>query len=211
MRFPRTSMTLLICLYAVGTMVNLSHDIRSFVMTIPLLMVQPALFWLLRPDDGAAIAVILLGLRLLMISSVRNSRRTFEESIRIRFEKDDLLLQVEREKETALHALLQAENANRSKSFFMAAASHDLRQPLYAATILCDTLGLHNLPPESSKLLTQQGKALRAASGLFDNLLDLTKFESGASCRRSRPSTSASCLKEVENEFSALCRAKTSP
>ena len=200
--------TLLICLYATGTMINLSHDYRSFRMTIPLLMVQPTLFWLLAGVDGIAIAVILIGLTVLMISSVRNSQRTFEDSVRIRFEKDDLLLQVEREKETALSALQQAETANRSKSFFMAAASHDLRQPLYAATILCDTLGLHNLPAEPARLLVQQGKALKAASGLFDTLLDLTKFESGAVVPTFSPVNVRELLKEVDAEFSALCRAK---
>jgi signal transduction histidine kinase/ActR/RegA family two-component response regulator len=200
--------TLLICLYAIGTMINLSADYRSFRSTIPLLMVQPTLFWLLAGVDGIAIAVILMGLTVLMISSVRNSQHTFEDSVRIRFEKDDLLLQVEREKETALSALQQAEAANRSKSFFMAAASHDLRQPLYAATILCDTLGLHKLPPEATQLLTQQGKALKAASGLFDTLLDLTKFESGAVVPTFAPVNVRELLKEIEAEFSALCRAK---
>jgi signal transduction histidine kinase/CheY-like chemotaxis protein len=199
--------TLLICLYATGTMINLAQDYRSFRLTIPLLMVQPVIFWIDR-HDGLVIAVILVGLTLLMISSVRNSQRNLEDSVRIRFEKDDLLRQLEREKQTALNALQQAEIANRSKSFFMAAASHDLRQPLYAATILCDTLGLHNLPPEPARLLHQQGKALKAASGLFDNLLDLTKFESGAVVPTFTSVNLRELLKEVESEFSALCKAK---
>lgn len=201
-------MTLLICLYSTGTMVNLSHDYRSFRISIPLLMGQPTIFWLLGGAAGIAIAVILIGLTLLMISSVRNSQRIFEDSVRIRFEKDDLLRQLEQEKENAVRALRQAEAANRSKSFFMAAASHDLRQPLYAATILADTMALHTLPEDASRLLAQQMRALKATSALFDNLLDLSRFESGAIEPRFGSVSLRELLREIDAEFSLPCQAK---
>lgn len=180
-------LTLLICLYATGTMVNLAHDYRSFWMTVPLLMAQPIVFWLLHGVDGIAIAVILVGLTLLMVSSVRNSQRVFERSVRIRFEKDE---------------------ANRSKAFFMAAASHDLRQPLYAAKILADTLALQTLPTEIKQLLAQQSRALAAAGGLFDKLLDLSRFESGAITPTVREVHLKEVLNQIESEFSLLCRTK---
>ncbi|HEY4369826.1 MAG TPA: HAMP domain-containing sensor histidine kinase [Steroidobacteraceae bacterium] len=201
-------MTLLVCLYGTGTMVNLAHDYRSFLLSTPLLMGQPALYWLLRGVDGIAIAVILIGLGGLMIASVRNSQRTFDNNIKIRFEKDDLLVQLEHEKETALNALRQAEAANRSKSFFMAAASHDLRQPLYAASLLCDTLALHQLPAEPNRLLMQQRKALTVASGLFDNLLDLSRFESGTIASTVSSVNLVELLRQIEAEFVPLCAAK---
>jgi two-component system, sensor histidine kinase len=201
-------LTLLICLYASGTMVNLAHDYRSFRLTIPLLMVQPVVFWLLRGVDGIAIAVILVGLTLLMVSSVRNSQRVFEGSIRIRFEKDDLLRQLEREKQTVLGALEQAESANRSKAFFMAAASHDLRQPLYAAKILADTMALQALPSDVKELLSHQTRALAAAGGLFDKLLDLSRFESGAITPTLREVHLKEVLNQIKSEFSVLCRTR---
>lgn len=180
-------LTLLICLYATGTMVNLAHDYRSFRLTIPLLMVQPIVFWLLSGTDGVVIAVILAGLTLLMVSSVRNSQRVFEESVRIRFEKDE---------------------ANRSKAFFMAAASHDLRQPLYAAKILAETMALQPLPPDVRQLLAQQTRALAAAGGLFDKLLDLSRFESGAITPDVRAIQLKEVLNQIESEFAVPCRSK---
>jgi signal transduction histidine kinase/CheY-like chemotaxis protein len=189
-------------------MINLAHDYRSFRLTIPFLMVQPVLFWLLHGSTGIVIAVMLAGLTTLMISSVRAAQRVFDETIRIRFEKDELLRQLEREKETALRAQETAEVANRSKSFFMAAASHDLRQPLYAATILCDTLALHTLPPDAAKIVLQQRKALGTASGLFDNLLDLSRFESGTIEPRMAPVNLRELFREVEQEFAPQCAAK---
>jgi signal transduction histidine kinase len=180
-------LTLLICLYATGTMINLAHDYRSFRWTIPLLMVQPTVFWLLRGVDGIAIAVILIGLTVLMVSSVRNSQRVFEDSIRIRYEKDE---------------------ANRSKAFFMAAASHDLRQPLYAAKLLADTMGLQVLSPDVKSLLGQQSRALAAAGGLFDKLLDLSRFESGAVMPSVREVRLKEVFNQIESEFSVVCRSK---
>lgn len=205
---PAYLMTLLICLYGTGTMVNLAHDYRSFRASIPLLMGQPALFWLLQGADGLVISVILGGLCALMISSVRNSQRVFDESIEIRFAKDALLLEVKHEKETALAAQRLAEAANRSKTFFMAAASHDLRQPLYAASFLCDTLALHPLPEEAARLIEQQGKALKVASAQFDNLLSLSRFESGTVRPTVRDVNLAEMLRQIEAEFAPVCTAK---
>ena len=112
--------TLLICLYGVGTMINLAHDVRSVRLSLPLLMGQPVVYWLIFGTEGVAIAVILAGLTYMMISSAGNSQSRFDESITIRFEKDDLVNQLEQEKRNALAALREAEAANRSKSFFMA-------------------------------------------------------------------------------------------
>lgn len=201
-------MTLLICLYGVATTINLAQDYRSVRLTLPMLMGQPILYWLLTGVDGIAISVVLATLLVSMISSARNSYRAFEDSIRIRFEKDELLQQLEREKENALRSLQMAEAANRSKSFFMAAASHDVRQPLYAASILHDTLMLHSMSAEAQKLLTQQGKALATASSLFDNLLDLSKFESGAIEPNITVVQLRELLREIESEFAAVAIAK---
>ena len=200
--------TLLICLYGVGTMINLAHDFRSVWLSLPLLMGQPALYWLIYGEEGIAIAVILLGLTYMMISSAGNSQRQFDESITIRFQKDDLVNQLEQEKRNALASLREAEAANRSKSFFMAAASHDLRQPLYAATILHNALALQALSPDAARLVEQQGKALDVASDLFDNLLDLSRFESGTVKTDLRAIYLDEMLKDLETEFRPQCAVR---
>lgn len=201
-------LTLLIAFYGVGTMINLAHDFRTLRLTLPLLMGQPALYWLLQGFDGLVLAVVLAGLTALMVLSGRNSQQKFDESIRIRFEKDDLLRQLEREQHVAAEALRNAEAANRAKSFFMAAASHDLRQPLYAATILADTLTLHPLEPCVAALVSQQREALGAASGLFDNLLDLSKFESGVVEPAIGTVRLGDVLRQMAIEFGALADSK---
>ncbi len=201
-------MTLLVALYGVGTMINLAHDFRTVRLSLPLLLGQPVLFWAQQGPTGVVIAVILAGLTGLMILSARNSQLTFNESIRIRFEKDAIVAQLEHEQRVAGEALRAAEAANRAKSFFMASASHDLRQPLYAATILTDTLALHPLEPRAAALVSQQREALGAASGLFDNLLDLSKFESGVVEPVLTTVRLDEVLHQMQIEYAALAESK---
>jgi signal transduction histidine kinase len=200
--------TLLISLYAVGAIVNLAHDFTTVKMSLPLLLVQPIAFWLLHGGEGTLIALILAGLGFMMLSLARNSHRNFDATLRIRYEKDQLLRQLEAEQRATTDALAAAEAANRSKTFFMAAASHDLRQPLYAVSILHDALSLHPLGPEPTRLLAQQGVAIKSTSALFDNLLDLSKFESGVV----QPQFGRVCLPdllhELEQEFAPQCAVR---
>lgn len=201
-------MTMLLAIYAVGTMVNLAHDFRSLRASLPLLLLQPIAFWLMRGIEGILIAVIFLGITWIMLSSSQNSMRAFVDSIRIRFDKDDLLGRLEQEKQATQEALQAAEEANRAKSFFMAAASHDLRQPLYAATLLNDTLALHDLPDGAGEVVAKQREALAAATGLFDNLLDLSKFESGVIQPTLNQVPLARVFEQMDTEFRAMAEAK---
>jgi signal transduction histidine kinase len=200
--------TLLIALYAVGAIVNLAHDYSTVKLTLPLLLVQPIAFWLIHGGDGNMIALILAGLGFMMLSLARNSHRNFNESLRIRFEKDDLLERLGAEQRATARALQEAEAANRSKTFFMAAASHDLRQPLYAVSILHDALSLHPLGPEPARLLAQQGVAIKATSSLFDNLLDLSRFESGVVKPQFARVSLDDLLDELQAEFAPQCATR---
>jgi two-component system, sensor histidine kinase len=200
--------TLFIALYAVGAIVNLAHDFTTVKLTLPLLFLQPIIFWLMHGSEGLLIALILAGIGFMMVSLAGNSQRNFNDSLRIRFEKDELLLRLEAEQRATAAALAAAEAANRSKTFFMAAASHDLRQPLYAVSILHDALLLHPHGPEPARLLAQQGVAIKATSSLFDNLLDLSKFESGVIKPQLGRVCLADLLHELTQEFAPQCAAR---
>ncbi|WP_164887348.1 hybrid sensor histidine kinase/response regulator [Hahella sp. KA22] len=201
-------MTLAISLYGVGAMVNLASDYRSFLLSIPLLMGQPILYWSLQGVDELRIAAPLATLTLLMISSVRRSSRTFAESVAMRFEKSALLNKVEAERKKAEEALAAAQEANKAKTYFMAAASHDLRQPLYAVSLLTDTLSYQPLGETAQEIVSKQRQAIEVLRTLFNNLLDLSRFEAG----KFQPSMKALSLDEVmrplEAEFQLLCQAK---
>ena len=74
----------------------------------------------------------------------------------------------------------EAERANRAKSAFLAAASHDLRQPLQALMLLHAVLKRTNTDRRAAKAIESQADALGAMTTLLNSLLDISKLESGA-------------------------------
>jgi len=73
----------------------------------------------------------------------------------------------------------EAERANNAKSRFLAAASHDLRQPLSALSLYVNVLRSH-VAPASQPLLSNLNDCVGSLSELLNNLLDLSKLEAGA-------------------------------
>jgi signal transduction histidine kinase len=199
--------TFAIMLYAIGAMVNLSSDFRSFRLSLPLLLIQPIIYWSMQ-DEGVRIAIPLLVLGALMLTAVRSSSRTFADSVAIRLEKNALLEKIRAENENTRRALEIAEQANRSKAAFMAAASHDLRQPLFAIGVLAETLDMHELPDAAHNVLAKQLHAIAVLRSLFDNLLDLSKFETGKVQVACEAVSLSRVLEPLDNEFSTVCEAK---
>ena len=75
----------------------------------------------------------------------------------------------------------EAESANQSKTRFLAAASHDLLQPLNAARLFTGALAVKPQSDAESRLLSSRiDSALRAAEDLLDGLLDISRLDSGA-------------------------------
>ncbi|WP_247002773.1 response regulator [Aromatoleum buckelii] len=75
-------------------------------------------------------------------------------------------------------AKAEAERANEAKSRFLAAASHDLRQPLAAMTLYLDVLR-QEVPASSQKLVGNLRQCVSSLSKLLTDLLDMSKLEAG--------------------------------
>jgi signal transduction histidine kinase/CheY-like chemotaxis protein len=93
-----------------------------------------------------------------------------------------MLLDISRER--AFEAQLQAARdeaieANRSKSRFLAAASHDLRQPLHAMTLFVSSLTRRLAATENGKTIAHVDQSLRSLRSMIDALLDMSKIEAG--------------------------------
>ncbi|WP_044872372.1 NahK/ErcS family hybrid sensor histidine kinase/response regulator [Pseudomonas sp. LFM046] len=73
-----------------------------------------------------------------------------------------------------------AEAANLSKDKYLAAASHDLLQPLNAARLLVSTLRERELPGSEKQLVERTHQALEGAEDLLTDLLDISKLDQSA-------------------------------
>jgi len=77
------------------------------------------------------------------------------------------------------HARMQADSANVAKSRFLAAASHDLRQPLQTLVLLQELLAKIVVGEKAQKLLGRLDQTLGAMSGMLNALLDINQIEAG--------------------------------
>ena len=127
------------------------------------------------------------------LSFSRRVNRLVAESIRKRFENEALVEALSRQTAIAEAARNAAEAANRSKSQFFAAASHDLRQPLHAMGLFASALQGKVREPEVAHLVGSINASVGALEGLFNELLDISKIDAGVI----RPNVSVFAIGQV--------------
>ncbi len=88
-------------------------------------------------------------------------------------------LELERLNEALRQARREAEDASRVKSQFLAAASHDLRQPFQAMRLFYDLARRQNADPKLDPTLQGLGTALSAGEDLLRALLEVSSLDSG--------------------------------
>src|SRR6516225_1741324 len=98
----------------------------------------------------------------------------------MRYENLDLLGELKTQTESALASRAAAETASRAKSQFLAAASHDLRQPLHAMGLFSAALSAKARDAEMKPLATSIHASVEALECLFGQLLDLSRLDAGA-------------------------------
>ncbi len=79
-----------------------------------------------------------------------------------------------------IEARQDAERANRANSAFLAAASHDLRQPVQALSLLNGALRRTVTEERALEMLNSQNQSLTAMTNLLNSLLDISRLDAGA-------------------------------
>ncbi|WP_185961517.1 ATP-binding protein [Telmatospirillum sp. J64-1] len=101
-----------------------------------------------------------------------------------------------------------AEEADLEKTRFLAAASHDLRQPLQALGMFSATLAERDLPPEERALVGKIQGSLEALESLFDALLDLSRLDAGVVEPVPTTFPINAMLARIAADFAPLAQAK---
>lgn len=105
-------------------------------------------------------------------------------------------------------ALAGAERANASRSRFVAAASHDLLQPLSAAKLFIASIGDDTVAVRSREALQKAQNALGQVEGILAALLDISKLESGRLAVDTGVVVLDQLLGPLRDEFAAIAAAK---
>jgi two-component system CheB/CheR fusion protein len=95
-----------------------------------------------------------------------------------------------------------AQQTNLAKSRFLAAASHDLRQPLQSLALLHGLLLKRTKDVEAKKYLTRMDEILSAMSGMLNALLDIDQLETGNVIPEKHNFSIADVLSILTSEFS---------
>ncbi len=100
------------------------------------------------------------------------------------------------------------EGKEQAKSRFLAAAGHDLRQPLAAANLFIDALKYTTPSPEQGQIIARLDMSMSNFSQLLDALLNVSKLESGTVKPEFMPIDVASILGWLEDIYSPIATEK---
>ena len=131
----------------------------------------------------------------------RTADRATRRSIALKLENDRLVSQLRAESQRALAAQEAAEKADRDKSRFLAAASHDLRQPLHAMGLFLESLQRSPLNDHQLTVLGHAHAASGAAAEMLTTLLDYSRLEAGVVKVRPDAFAVQPLLTALEQEF----------
>ena len=121
----------------------------------------------------------------------------FLEVIHTRFENDDLVVALRREKH-------QVEEASKAKSQFLAAASHDVRQPLHAMSLY---VGMLKEDPGNTAIVRRVDETLSGLEELYSRILEISQLDAGAVEVESGPVDLTRVCDRCIEQYQALANA----
>ena len=140
------------------------------------LVVRIALGGDLHSYQLAGELILIISLTAVLANSYRQA---LQRAIDLKLQADELAAKLRVETLAADAARREAEIANRAKTQFFTAASHDLRQPLHAMGLFAEALRQRVHEPEVAQLVNSINESVDALEGLFSELLDITRIDSG--------------------------------
>jgi signal transduction histidine kinase len=172
---------LIVYSYCLGSVQLLATQRRVFLAFITLALAPTIVR--IASDSGlewhlqlAFILTLLFFLTALMARSYSNA---LAQAIGLKRRTDELAARLQHEMTLADEARRAAEAANRAKTQFVAAASHDLRQPLHAIGLFAEALRQRIRDPEVASLVNSIQESVDALECLFGELLDITRIDTG--------------------------------
>lgn len=110
--------------------------------------------------------------------------------------------------EELIAAKTVAETASLAKSRFLAAASHDLRQPMQAISFFNEALAKTSLSGEQNRLSDYLSQSIQSMGDLLNALLDISKFDAGAVKASPEIIQAAGLANKINAEYSPMAAGK---
>ena len=117
-------------------------------------------------------ALLILVYQLYLVGLSRQIGHVVQEAGRFRYSQDRL-------NQALQQALEAAESSSRAKTQFLAAASHDLRQPMHSMNVLVAALSLKSLDQSAREIVGVLDAVNQSMTRQLDSLLDISKLDAG--------------------------------
>ena len=182
------ALILIVYSYCLGSVQLLATQRKVFLAFISLVLTPTIVR--IASDTAQAwhlqLAFVLTLLFFLTVLMARTYGNALGQAISLKRRTDELAARLRQEmaladeaRRAADEARRAAEAANRAKTQFFAAASHDLRQPLHAMGLFAEALRERIRDPEVASLVNSINESVDALEGLFGELLDITRIDTG--------------------------------
>jgi two-component system, sensor histidine kinase len=143
-----------------------------FALLVPAILPY-GVFNVTSPDSARRASCLLLLVFIPAMSGLAIiANRAFKQLVKLRIQTEQLATDLKGQKEIA-------ERASAAKTTFLAAASHDLRQPIHALGLFIGALRRVVMPLEGQRLIEQIEESTVAMDGLFSALLDISQLDAG--------------------------------
>jgi signal transduction histidine kinase/ActR/RegA family two-component response regulator len=202
-------LTMVLMSLSAGAVSTTFSVVRAFVAFAAGIAIPTALMWLATGGwIGWCVGALVLMFMGVQVRFARQNMALFEESYSMRLENQTLLRELSAERAQLAQARDTAVQADLSKSRFLAAASHDLRQPLQS--LLLNSSALSRLPIEGEcRAIAQDiGEGIEALRQMLDALLDVSQLDAGAVSPRLQKVALAELLEGVCARFRPAAAAK---
>jgi signal transduction histidine kinase/CheY-like chemotaxis protein len=127
-----------------------------------------------------------------------------EELESLRAALNQMMEEVEHQQAEFIAARDEAVRANRAKTRFLAAASHDLRQPIQAISLFVSVLARMDQDPRRREIIDKTQGSIRTLTELLTSLLDVSRLDAGAVSPSPRFVRASTMLSTVVDEFQPL-------
>ncbi|MEO0800197.1 MAG: PAS domain-containing hybrid sensor histidine kinase/response regulator [Pseudomonadota bacterium] len=105
-------------------------------------------------------------------------------------------------------AKARADAANQDKTRFVAAATHDILQPLNAARLYSTTLVERDLEPEAARIASNIDVSLRSVEDIFGAIMEISRIDAGRIEPTVAPVAVAELLSNLDIEYGGLARER---
>src|SRR5215468_4913288 len=209
---PGHQALLIVCLFGVilgGLTLTTVFKPAFYGFVLPALLPPIARVALEGDEVHLFIAAVLLVVLAFTLRFGHGLNDLLTESLAMRHENIDLIDELQAQSSAAEHARAEAEAANRGKTQFLAAASHDLRQPLHAMGLFAATLSEKVHDVDVRNLVASINASVEALERLFSALLDISKLDTGAVVPNRVAFPLAPLLARIEHEYAPLAAVRS--